>query len=98
DAGCVLKISGVSESVRRQLVATRVINTIGAANVYSMTSTLTQSTLAAKHDAEEWIKGNLEPEAEDASGEGKGAGGWLRDAVRWGRVHLLRRSGKDSGV
>ncbi|WP_168207512.1 SulP family inorganic anion transporter [Microlunatus elymi] len=90
DAGCLLKISGTSESVRRQLVSTRAISTLGPANVYAMTSTLTESTMAAKHDAAEWINGNIEPAAEESAEHGGGPG-WFHDAVRWGKVHLLRR-------
>lgn len=89
-AGCLLKITGVSDPIRRQLAATGAVEALGAENVYPMTSTVTESTSAARRDAQQWIAGAADPADEDGQHD-SAATGWLRDALRWGRQHLHRR-------
>lgn len=85
--GSLLKISGVSPAMRKQLQASGALARIGDRNVYPMTATLTESTMQARRDAEEWIAGNVDESSDGTDADSAGTG-WLRDALRWGRRHL----------
>ncbi|SDT26367.1 SulP family inorganic anion transporter [Microlunatus soli] len=91
-ADCRLKISGISTDVRRQLDATGAGHLIGQRNLYPMTDRLTHSTVAAQHDAEQWIAGN-EPDAADQSlADDQAERSWFGEFLHRGLDRFRHRS------
>lgn len=94
-SGCLLKISGITPHVARQLDATGALRGIGPRNVYPMTSVLAESTTTAQRDAQRWIDDESAP-ADESSGDEEDSGGdgldWARKAWRWGRDRMSRRT------
>jgi SulP family sulfate permease len=92
NADCLLKISGVSEHIKRQMDATGATEIVGPANIYPMTPTLAESTLAAKRDAEQWVTQITEPPQPESTDSARRVGGGrlFRRVVSWGRNRLHR--------
>jgi SulP family sulfate permease len=51
----LLKVSGISERLMKQLTSTRAAQAIGTNHLYPSTAVIAESTLAARRDAERWM-------------------------------------------